>query len=134
MNSFLSVAVVGLHLSGQPLNHQLISLNSSFIRSCKTAACYALYLVEDEKGRKPALVKLPHNQVGNQFELEIWDIPMKNVGQFLSAIPSPLGLGTLFLDDGSCVHGFICEPRVIAESRNISSFSGWKTFLASEML
>lgn len=130
-NESMHIAVAGLHLTGQPLNHQLVSLGATLVKTCRTSASYAMYLIEDEKGKKPGLVRLPDGKTGNAYEIEIWSLPIENVGKFLSFIPAPLGLGTLTLEDGSAVKGFICEHRVMEEGKDISGFPGWKSFMAN---
>jgi allophanate hydrolase len=128
---YLDIAVAGLHLSGEPLNHQLLTLGATLKKTCLTSATYKMYLVSDEKGKKPGLVRLPKGEKGNQYELEIWAVPMENVGKFIAQIPQPLGIGTLDLEDSSQVKGFICEPLVASQCEDISQFSGWRAYLKS---
>ena len=128
---YMDIAVAGLHLTGQPLNHQLITLGGQLVKACRTAEHYKMYLIADEKGRKPGLLRLPDNKSGQAYEVEVWSLPMENIGKFLSFIPPPLGLGTITLEDGAMVKGFICEHRVVEEGKDISHFSGWKSFLDS---
>jgi len=127
----MDIAVAGLHLTGQPLNHQLITLGGKFVRSCGTAARYKMFLIEDEKGKKPGLLRMASGKPGFTYSVEVWSLPIENVGKFLSFIPAPLGLGTIDLDDGTSVKGFICEHRVMEEGKDISGFPGWKVFLES---
>ena len=47
---YLEIAVAGLHLTGQPLNHQLITLGGELVKTCRTAEHYKMFLIEDEKG------------------------------------------------------------------------------------
>jgi allophanate hydrolase len=126
------VAVAGLHLTGEPLNHQLTDLGATIHKKCFTSEEYKMYLLEDEKGRKPGLVRVNKGFVGSKIEVEVWSIPSVNFGQFMSYIPQPLGIGTLNLEDGSKVKGFICEPCGIDVEKDISSFGNWKSFLASK--
>jgi allophanate hydrolase len=133
-SEYLEIAVAGLHLSGFPLNHQLTSLGSRLKRSCKTSAEYKLYLIKDVRGEKPGLIRLLNERSGSAFEIEIWEVPMQNVGKFISQIPQPLGIGTINLEDGTQVKGFICEPCVVEENEDISRFSGWAEYIkAKEM-
>jgi allophanate hydrolase len=60
--------------------------------------------------------------------LWVWSRAIKNIGKFLSFIPPPLVLGTITLEDGTTVKDFICEHRVVDEGKDISHFSGWKSF------
>lgn len=125
----MHIAVAGLHLSGQPLNHQLTGLGGTLIRTCQTASRYKMFLIEDARGKKPGLAQLSHNAIGNAYEIEVWSLPIEQVGTFLSFIPAPLGLGTVVLEDDTTVTGFICEHRVAEEGKDISEFAGWKDYL-----
>ena len=49
----------------------------------------------------------------------------------MAGIPSPLGLGTIELEDGSTVQGFVCESYATATARDITSFGGWRAYLKS---
>jgi allophanate hydrolase len=53
------------------------------------------------------------------------------VGSFLALIPAPLGLGSLELEDGSTVHGFLCEAHALAGARDITAHGGWRAWLAA---
>lgn len=50
-------------------------------------------------------------------------------------VPPPLGIGTVILEDGSSVKGFICEGWVAKGSPpdivDITHLGGWRQFLAS---
>ena len=47
----------------------------------------------------------------------------------VALIPSPLGIGTLKLDDGSSVQGFVCEPAALDGAIDISHLGGWRNYL-----
>jgi allophanate hydrolase len=126
---YMDLAVAGLHLSGQPLNHQLLSMGAVLKKTTCTSSRYHMYLIEDKKGLKPGLIRVPYEQEGFRFDVEVWQIPKSTIGNFLSEIPAPLGLGKVVLEDGSIVTGFICEPCVLMEGKDISSFSGWKAYI-----
>ena len=51
----ISIAVVGAHLSGQPLNHQLTMLDGRFVRATRTAPVYRLYALPNTTPAKPGL-------------------------------------------------------------------------------
>jgi allophanate hydrolase len=126
----VQVAVVGAHLSGQPLNKQLIERGARLIKTCKTASDYRLYALANTTPPKPGLVR-EAGFAGTGIEVEIWAMPVARFGSFVALIPAPLGIGSLVLDDGSTVKGFICEPGGIAGARDISGFGGWRAYLAS---
>jgi allophanate hydrolase len=122
------VAVVGAHLSGQPLNHQLTDRNATLARTCRTAAKYRLFALPGTKPPKPGLVRVAAG--GAALEVEVWRMPVSAFGGFVAAIPSPLGIGSLELEDGTIVKGFICEEFAVATARDISSFGSWRNYLA----
>jgi allophanate hydrolase len=120
------IAVVGAHLTGLPLNHQLTTRGARFVQRCRTAACYRLFALPNTTPPKPGLAR--HAQ-GQAIEVELWDLPEAAVGSFVAEIPAPLGLGTLELEDGRFVKGFICEPYALEGARDITEYGGWRAFL-----
>jgi allophanate hydrolase len=69
---------------------------------------------------------------GASIEVEVWALPADAYGRFVAAIPAPLGIGTLALEDGETVQGFLCEAYAVEGARNISSFGGWRAFLSAQ--
>jgi len=127
-DTHIPLAVVGAHLTGQPLNHQLTSLGARLIRTTTTADCYKLYALANTSPPKPGLIRVAPG-TGAPIELEIWSLPACAWAQFVSAIPSPLGIGTLQLADGSTVQGFLCEPAALADATDITHHRGWRAYL-----
>jgi allophanate hydrolase len=125
---FVPIAVVGAHLSGQPLNHQLLALGSRLRRAAQTAAEYRLYALPD--GKRPGLVRRPGD--GLAIEVEVWDVPSGALGSFAAGITAPLGLGKVRLEDGSEITGFLCEAHATKGARDISEFGGWRAWLAAQ--
>ena len=122
---FLSVAVVGAHLSGQPLNPELVALGARLRRTTRTAPEYRLFALPD--GKRPGLVRRPG--AGVAIEVEVWDVPRAAIGALVAAIAPPLGLGTVALADGGRVTGFLCEAHAVEDARDISEFGGWRAAL-----
>jgi allophanate hydrolase len=125
------IAVVGAHLSGMPLNRQLTERGAHLECSARTAAHYRLYLLPDTTPPKPGLLRCADGS-GHAIELEIWRMPVAAYGSFVAEIPPPLGIGTLALEDGSSVQGFVCEAVAVSGARDISAFGGWRNFIASQ--
>jgi allophanate hydrolase len=123
------VAVVGAHLAGMPLNSQLTERGAILKRVTRTAAEYELYALPNTSPPKPGLKHVASN--GTAIAIEVWEMTMQDFGSFVSLIPAPLGIGTLKLDDGSTVQGFICEPQALADAKNISSFGSWRNYIQS---
>ena len=124
----LPIAVVGAHLSGLPLNPQLTSLGATLIRAAHTAAHYRLYELPGTVPPKPGMVRCPG--AGAAIEVEVWALPLARVGAFLAAIPAPLGIGQVELDDGTQVHGFLCESHAVRDAIDITAHGGWRRWLA----
>ncbi len=123
------LAVVGAHLSGMPLNWQLSSRGARLVRQCRTAPCYELYAMADSVPPKPALMHVGDG--GAAIEVEVYEMGMAAFGSFTVDVPAPLAIGTLTLDDGEPVKGFVGEPRAIVGARNITDFGGWRAFCAA---
>lgn len=121
------VAVVGAHLRGMPLNHQLTTRNAVFIEESRTAAHYRLYALANTQPAKPGLACANE---GQPIAVELWDIPLARFGEFVAEIPAPLGIGSLTLEDGRKVKGFICESYALADATDITAWGGWKAWLA----
>jgi allophanate hydrolase len=94
-----------------------------------TAPRYRLFAVPDTTPPKPGLQRVPEG--GAEIAVEVWEMPIDAVGSFLALIPPPLGLGSLELADGRWVHGFVCDASALVGARDITSFGGWKAFVAA---
>jgi allophanate hydrolase len=127
------LAVAGAHLTGQPLNHELTNRGARLVKTCRTAGDYRLYALSNTKPPKPGLVREPKFN-GWGIEVEVWAIPETTFGAFVAGIPAPLGIGTIQLEDGSSVKGFICEPAAMAGAEEITRFGGWRSYVASNSL
>jgi allophanate hydrolase len=125
----LTLAVVGAHLSGLPLNGQLLERGATLREATRTAPKYRLYALPDTRPPKPGLQRCAEG--GSAIEVELWDMPLAQAGSFLALVPAPLCLGSLELADGRVVHGFLCEAHALAKARDISHFGGWRAYLAS---
>jgi allophanate hydrolase len=129
-SSDLCIAVVGAHLTGQPLNNQLTSRGSRLVRAAHTADSYRLYALADTVPPKPGLARGTAGS-GAPIEVEIWALASSDWADFVTAIPPPLGIGTIQLADGSMVKGFIAEPAAFERAIDITRFGGWRAYLKS---
>ncbi|MHB1145737.1 MAG: allophanate hydrolase [Thiobacillus sp.] len=120
------VAVVGAHLSGLPLNHQLTERNARLVSTTQTAPKYRFYALPD--GKRPGLIQVEND--GAAIACEVWEMPASQFGSFVAGIPAPLGIGKLELADGSGVNGFICEGIGVADAKDITEYGGWRAWLA----
>lgn len=122
----VKIAVVGAHLSGEPLNYQLIEGGGILVRACRTSPIYKLYALTGTALGKPGLVR--QIEGGSAIEVEVWELSISAFGGFVAKIPPPLGIGTLVLEDGSTVQGFLCEPYAVADAIDISHLGGWRAY------
>jgi allophanate hydrolase len=129
----MMIAVVGAHLTGQPLNYQLTERDGRFVRTAKTAPSYQLFALPGTSPPKPGLIRIGA-EGGVSIDLEIWELPVAQFGNFLRDVPSPLTIGMIHLSDGRAVKGFLCEEAAVQEAENISIFGGWKAYLKSQIL
>jgi allophanate hydrolase len=124
------LAVVGAHLSGEPLNHQLVDRGARLVETVTSAAGYRLYALPDSEPAKPGMVNGGPAD-GPGLELEIWELSVEAFGRFVAAVPAPLVIGTVVLADGRAVKGFLCESSALAGARDITAFGGWRAYRAS---
>ncbi|TWP52280.1 allophanate hydrolase [Lentzea tibetensis] len=120
------IAVVGAHLSGQPLNHELVSRGAVLVSSTKTASAYRLFAL-DTSPPKPGLVRAGD---GAAVEAEVWELPVSAFGSFVAGVPAPMAIGKVELADGTWVPGFTCEPFAVSGAQDITSYGGWRAFLS----
>jgi len=59
-------------------------------------------------------------------------VPQAQVGSFLALVAAPLGLGSIELQDGRRVHGFLCEGHALSGATDITVCGGWRAYLASQ--
>jgi allophanate hydrolase len=130
-DDLIDIVVVGAHLSGMPLNHQLIELGAEFSRITSTSSDYRLYALPGTVPPKPGMVKTTAG-AGCPIDVEIWRLTPDAFGRFVAAIPAPLGIGTISLSDGSSAKGFLCEQVAVdTGGLDISQYGGWRAFCAA---
>jgi allophanate hydrolase len=121
------LAVVGAHLSDQPLNTQLLSLGARLDHTTTTAAVYRLHALATSPP-KPGLVHVGAG--GSPVETEVWSLPADGLGRLLAALPRPMTLGSVELADGSSVPGFLCEPGALDGAPDITEYGGWRAYVS----
>jgi len=122
--------VVGAHLSGLPLNGQLTSRGGRLQRVVRTSGHYRFYALAGGAVARPGLVRVRPGEAGGAIETEVWRMPVAAFGSFVAEVASPLAIGTVELEDGSQVKGFVCEACAVDESRDITHLGGWRRYLA----
>lgn len=123
----LELAVVGAHMSGLQLNAELTRLGARFLRAIKTAPIYRLYRLPGGPPQRPGMVRC---EAGSAIALETWAIPRTRFAEFIAGVPAPLSIGTVALETGEAVKGFLCETAGLENALDITEFGGWRAFLA----
>lgn len=126
----VAISVVGAHLSGMPLNHELVSRGGRLLRATRTSAPYRLFHLAGTQPPKPGLRRTP-GFAGPGIELEVWALPVAGFGEFVAGVPAPMGIGTVELFDGTWVKGFLCEAYALEGAKEITEFGGWRAYLRS---
>ena len=125
------VAVVGAHLSGMPLNSQLTERGAQLVARTTTAPHYRLYALAGTVPPKPGLQRVADGE-GARIVVELWEMPLEHYGSFVALIPAPLCIGTLALEDGGSVQGFLCEARALIGAQDITRHGGWRAYLEAQ--
>lgn len=129
-DGLVTIMVVGAHLTGMPLNHELTGPGGTLVKTCRTAGEYRLYVLPNTTPPKPGLIREP-GFAGKGLEVEVWKVTPAAFGRFVQNIPAPLGIGKVTLDDGSQVSGFLCEPYALHGAQEITELGGWRAYIAS---
>ena len=130
-DSQIDIAVCGAHLSGFPLNNQLTERGGVLVKTCNTSTDYRFYALAGGPPFRPGLIRVD-DESGSAIEVEVWRLPVSNIGTFLQGIEQPLGLGKVQLDDNSWVSSFICEGYAINTAEDITHFGGWKAYIKAK--
>lgn len=120
--------VVGAHLTGQPLNRQLVAAGGRLVGDAVTAAEYAFHAL-DTTPPKPGLV---HTGAGGaSIAGEVWELPASGFAAVVDAVPRPLSIGAVLLGDGTSVAGFLATPAALDGALDITHRGGWRAHLAA---
>jgi allophanate hydrolase len=135
----VDLLVVGAHLSGQPLNHELLAAGGMLLGPAATAPAYRLYAL-DTRPPKPGLVRVGPGQAvaeaaaepGASIAGEVWRLPAAGFARFMTGLTAPMAIGRVRLADGRDVLGFLCEPAAVAGAADITRFGGWRDWLSRD--
>lgn len=125
----IKLAVVGAHLGGMPLHWQLTSREARLVTATRTAPAYKLYAIANSTPPKPALVHV--GEGGAAILVEVYELDVEAFGSFTAEVPAPLAIGTVTLEDGTSVKGFVAEPRALDGATDITALGGWRAYIAS---
>ena len=121
------LAVNGTLMRGLELNPNMLAVGATFVREDATAACYRLWSIGD---RHPAMQRT--SGTAASVALELWAVPPAGLASILQNEPPGLAIGKVLLRDGSVVLGVLGEPFLCEGQREITSFGGWRAYIAAK--
>lgn len=130
-DGLVQVGVIGAHMRGLPLNHELANRGGRFCYTTRTAPEYRLYALNHLSPSRPGMVRDPS---GAPIEIEVWELPVEGFGELVAGIDAPLGIGTVQLQNAQRVKGFLCESEGIGAAEDITHFGAWRAYLANRSL
>jgi allophanate hydrolase len=130
-DGYVALAVCGAHMQGLPLNHQLRDRGGYMLQATTTAPRYRLFALPGGPPHRPGMIRVRDD--GARIELEVWALPTQAMGSFMAAIPAPLGLGTIELDSGALVTGFLCEGYASEGAADITRYGGWRDYVKAAL-
>ncbi len=122
----IPLAVNGTLMRGLELNPNLLAVGATFLREAATEAAYRLWSIND---RHPAMVRV--NAGGVAVAVEVWAVPAAGLASILLKEPPGLSIGKVKLADGTEVLGVLGEPILCEGQKEITSFGGWRAYVAS---
>ena len=125
----VKLAVNGTLMRGLPLEKNLLDAGAVFLREAATAPCYRLWSIDDNN---PAMLRVPADDpCAVSVAVEVWQVPAAGLASVLMKEPAGLFVGKVPLSDGEVVLGVIGEPELVRGRKEISSYGGWRKYIAS---
>jgi len=121
------LAVNGTLMRGLELNPNMIDAGAVFVRETTTAPSYRLWSIDD---RHPAMIRVASD--GVPVVVEVWAVPPEGLAKILLEEPPGLCIGRVELADGEEVLGVIGEPLLVEGQREITSYGGWRAYIATK--
>jgi hypothetical protein len=115
-------------MRGLKLNHNMVAAQATFVRETQTEPVYRLWTINDEH---PAMLRVTDG-TGTKVAVEVWSVPADGLAGILLNEPPGLCIGKVRLEDGSTVLGVLGEPALIEGHREITTYGGWRSYLAHQ--
>ena len=119
------LAVNGTLMRGLELNPNLLAVGATFVRETETEPAYRIWSIND---RHPAMVRVASGGVA--VAVEVWAVPPAGLASILLKEPPGLSIGQVKLIDGEEVLGVLGEPILCKGQREITTFGGWRAYVA----
>lgn len=125
----VKLAVNGTLMRGLPLEKNLLDAGAVFLLEAATAPCYRLWSIDDNN---PAMLRVsPDDPRAVSVAVEVWQVPAAGLASVLMKEPEGLSVGKVTLSDGEVVLGVIGEAELVRGRKEISSYGGWRRYVAS---
>ena len=111
MRVVVLLAVCGAHMTGLPLNHQLTDRGAGCTGFARTAASYRLFALPGGPPARPGLVRVDPRSKRSRWRFGRLPISQPSAS-FVAAIPAPLGIGTVELEDGERSRASCARPML----------------------
>jgi allophanate hydrolase len=125
----IPLAVVGAHLAGERLHHQLTERGAALIATTTTSPRYRFHVLDEPAPARPALERVSD---GSSIEVEVWALDAAGFGTFVAGVAPPLAIGSVELADGTWVSGFVCESGGLAGATDVTEYGGWRSWRAAQ--
>jgi allophanate hydrolase len=122
----MRVAVAAAHLKGQSLHADLLGFNAGFVRLARCTPKYRFLALMEHNPPRAGLMHTPDG--GGNVEIEVYDLPFEGFGRLVASVAPPLAIGTVELEDGERVKGFLIESSAASTARDITEFGGWRGY------
>ena len=114
-----------------PLNGELRMRNARFIEETKTTADYRLFALAGGEPPKPGMLRVADGE-GAAITVEVWALTAEAFGRFVAAMSAAAV-------DRDCAprrrqqrQGFPGRGEAVNGARDISSFGGWRAYMAGK--
>ncbi len=126
----IDLVVVGAHMRGLPLNHQLADVGGRFIAAARTAPIYRLVALTDLAPPKPGIVRIEAG--GASVECEVWRLPIRRLRRIRRQRRSAARDRQGRARRRSLAAGFPLRRGAAAGQPDIGAYGGWRNWLAAE--
>lgn len=122
------LAVNGTLMRGLELNRNMVAAKATFVRETQTEPAYRLWTINDEH---PAMLRVTDG-TGTKVAVEVWSVPAAGLARILLDEPPGLCIGKVRLEDGNIVLGVLGEPALVEGQREITTYGGWRSYVARQ--
>jgi allophanate hydrolase len=123
----VELVVAGAHMTGFPLERQLLDRGAVLVRRATTAADYRIHHLATRPPDRPALERVGSG--GRAIEVEVWSMPLDRLGELVALVAAPLAIGSVRLADGEERLGFVCEAGGLSGAVDITTHGGWRSYM-----